>query len=706
MPVPPSLANSPNISRGNIARSRLAQAAYAQQGNQVLNRGPQGAAAAKAAAWRARYSGKAGALLKPTAIPPAGAAGQLAKQAGRASSAGAASSWKALGSGAAAGKAALGAGAFGLGLGLGNWIYEDILGRPNGPSLGDHLRRQFGIEQDGPPEKYLALGDPVAKPGQTADARYKVHGRIERVYNSGNVGFLEYGYGPVIGPEPRDRGHKDYDSNGRERRWMGMWIEFRDGGYWIDYNRDDRHAYVVELGFSWRVQWVEYDRTDGTEEETSETGYGPAKIVDPLPPRRKLSPSSTTDPQPARSPRAANQPQTGLQYQPAAAFSPNPALPGLKPSRNPSTPAPATQPDAPTVEPQDPYPELRPEVPEKKLPAPALPNNPELIPRFRPTPTVLRRGGEIPQLPPATTKKDDRCKCNPSLLSGLARQIDPLEAALELLSDKCECEPCDLSPIMQKLLEMQTFSEIAWESTRVAKAIAVTTLSGVLHNSAMLSKSIGQTLSNITRSANSEIDVTDERGVPLDISLLVGTSVETFLQRIVGAEIYNDLSRDWKVKNRIVSAAAMVAYTARSLNDSSKNVLEWTAENTGKIGNALKRFGLVGEQSYPWMSERVQATDAYRSKFNRVTQGVDTLDELDSSFATVTSEILDITAEYNNLENQKTVFNTLVGNTPPEDLPTAAPENAPIATAEGQAKANNQSPSVAITDAVKEDRNA
>jgi len=132
-------------------------------------------------------------------------------------------------------------------------------------------------------------------------------------------------------------------------------------------------------------------------------------------------------------------------------------------------------------------------------------------------------------------------------------------------------------------------------------------------------------------------------------------------------------------------------------------VVEWTAENTGKIGNALKRWGVVGERAYPWMSERVKAQDAYRRKFERFTQGLESLEDTASSLSQVTGDVREITEEFNELKQQKDSFKELVSTKPPEDSTTAAPENTPIAEVEGQAKAENEAPEVALTDAAKGD---
>ena len=253
------------------------------------------------------------------------------------------------------------------------------------------------------------------------------------------------------------------------------------------------------------------------------------------------------------------------------------------------------------------------------------------------------------------------------------------------------------------LQTMQAFAVKAWSNTKLQKLINYLTLVSVLHNAAMLSRDVGETIGELASNMLATVGIKDETGNQLDINELVGTSVRNFIQTIVGEAVYTDVSTAWKKASRIVSSAAMIAYTVRGLHDTSKDVMEWTAENTGKIGNALKRWGVVGERAYPWMSERVKAQDAYRRKFERFTEGLESLEDTASSFSQVTGDVREIQEEYIELKEQKDAFTALISTTPPEATPPASPENAPIADAEGQAKADNASPAVALVDAAKGD---
>lgn len=251
------------------------------------------------------------------------------------------------------------------------------------------------------------------------------------------------------------------------------------------------------------------------------------------------------------------------------------------------------------------------------------------------------------------------------------------------------------------LLTMQAFAVQAWSNTRLQKILNLLTLVTVLHNAAMLSRDVGETIGELASNMLATVGIKDETGNALDINQLVGTSVKTFVQTIVGVDVYNNVSTSWNKANRILSSAANVVYTVRGLADTSKDIAEWTAENTGKIGNALKRWGVVGERAYPWMSERVTAQDAYRKKLQRFTDGLESLEDTASSLSQVTGDVREIQEEFTELKQQKADFKTLISTTAPEATPPASPENEPIADAEGQTKAANASPAVALANAAK-----
>ncbi|MBE9065131.1 hypothetical protein IQ260_00495 [Leptolyngbya cf. ectocarpi LEGE 11479] len=324
------------------------------------------------------------------------------------------------------------------------------------------------------------------------------------------------------------------------------------------------------------------------------------------------------------------------------------------------------------------------------------------------------------------TKPKPKCPCNKGLLGsignlltgnvgqgaqlGLLGKIDATTTATNVTT---AANAGQLGAIATKLQTMQAFAEKAWRNTHADKLINLLTLTTVIHNGAMISRDIGETLGYVVSNGLAVVGVKDEEGNALDINGLVGSSVSNFIKSVVGEDVYNDTRTAWQKANRVLQAGSNIIWTIRNINDATQDVLEWTAENTGKIGNALIKYGVVGDRAYPFMSERVKAQDFYRRKFSRVFDGLESAENTASSLAVVTSNVREIQEEVNELGEARTRFTDAVSDFGPEDIPglppenqlsSSSPENQPIATAEAAAEAASQSPDVAIsTDANRGD---
>ena len=203
---------------------------------------------------------------------------------------------------------------------------------------------------------------------------------------------------------------------------------------------------------------------------------------------------------------------------------------------------------------------------------------------------------------------------------------------------------------------VQGFADKAWKATHADKVMNALTLMASLHNAAMLSRNLGETLGDLTSQALSTIGIKDSEGSPLNINEAIGNSLNALMTNILGAEVYAGAKETWLRSSRIISSASSIVWTVRSIADSAREVTEWTAENTGKIGNALKKFRVVGEDAYKWMPEKVTATNKWLSKVDKLKAGVDSLDDAASSFSSVLGEVQNIQSEANELKEQGDKF--------------------------------------------------
>jgi hypothetical protein len=232
------------------------------------------------------------------------------------------------------------------------------------------------------------------------------------------------------------------------------------------------------------------------------------------------------------------------------------------------------------------------------------------------------------------------------------------------------------------------FLQRAFQATRLDKIINALTLITTLHNAAMLSRNLGQTLGDLTAQALTTIGIKDENGGALDINGEIGSQVNNLMSTILGADTWAGTKLAWHRANAILSSANQIMWTVRSIADSAREVTEWIANNTGKIGNALKRFRVVGENAYPHMAENVTHQNAWMLKVQRYREGVDTLDDAATSFQGVLGEVQNIQQEAGELTEQKQRFDAAIASAQPKTIP----DNDPIKDKAAATKTASASP--------------
>lgn len=210
--------------------------------------------------------------------------------------------------------------------------------------------------------------------------------------------------------------------------------------------------------------------------------------------------------------------------------------------------------------------------------------------------------------------------------------------------------------IESTLNTLNNFTQKAFRATRMDKVLNALNFILLLHNAAMLSRNLASTLGDLTSQALAVIGIKDENENPIDINSILSKQADGFMSGILGKEVWEGTKESWNKANRIVASASNIIWTIRSIGDSSREIAEWTAENTGKIGNALKRFRIVGDNAYKWMPERVQATDKWTRKVNRVMEGIDKVDDTASSISGALGEVQNIQSEMGELKEQRETF--------------------------------------------------
>ena len=177
-----------------------------------------------------------------------------------------------------------------------------------------------------------------------------------------------------------------------------------------------------------------------------------------------------------------------------------------------------------------------------------------------------------------------------------------------------------------------------------------------LHNAAMLSKSLAVTLGNVVSQGLSLIGLKDEEGNAHDVNDIIGDAVENLMVSLLGEKVWNDTQETWKKANRVYQSAANILSSVQSMIDATRSITEWTGENLGKIGNALKRGGVVAENAYKWLPEQMSAANSRQRSLDNFRDGIGKLDDSVSAFGSVISEVKSIQEEVGELAQNKQKF--------------------------------------------------
>jgi peptidoglycan hydrolase CwlO-like protein len=232
------------------------------------------------------------------------------------------------------------------------------------------------------------------------------------------------------------------------------------------------------------------------------------------------------------------------------------------------------------------------------------------------------------------------------------------------------------------------------KSLHLDKVLNMLTTVTVLHNAAMLSTNLAQTLGDVASTAINTLIIRDENADQIDVNEILAKQFDQWAAGLLGQDVWTGVKLNWNKANRIVSTASNIVWSVRSIADSAREIGEWTAENTGKIGNALKRDRVVSENAYPWMPERVSGANAAQRKLQRMRDNLEPLDDAASSLQGVLGEVGSITSEINELREAKERFDTEISTAPPKPRT----DNTPVKDAADSSDAASVSPTTTLPD--------
>jgi hypothetical protein len=203
------------------------------------------------------------------------------------------------------------------------------------------------------------------------------------------------------------------------------------------------------------------------------------------------------------------------------------------------------------------------------------------------------------------------------------------------------------------LQKIQKFADVAWKATHADKILNGITTTLVIHNAVMLSGNLAQTVGEAASGSLSAMGIKDSEGNPIDVNAVVKGKMTNLIKSMIGTENYAALTKKIAAANRIYQSTANVLDLTRSLFDSARNVAELTAENTGKIGNALRESGAVYEDAYQLMQEKVNPQNQAMRRLEGLSNTLQTLEQGASAISEVSSEVVETKENIDELRKEK-----------------------------------------------------
>lgn len=373
-------------------------------------------------------------------------------------------------------------------------------------------------------------------------------------------------------------------------------------------------------------------------------------------------------------------------------FAPRPPQALIPPPDNPKRliPPPSIAPPSTKPTTQDPPPPLK--QPEKKAPPVGIP------PVDTGTATILgaiasataTTTGLLNQVKNQTSPENQRLNSkngscdalnSPECTNNLKKDIvDPLggkidknaiaqDAALGGIALEQQAQKGVLATIAAKATDIFDLVGRLWNNGLIDKAMQYITMITVIHNAAMLSRGIADTLGSALDSGlqafNLQASMKDKDGVVTGVNAVVGKSFENLIKGIIGADNYTALTNTWIQANRIYQSGINLLSNVQNILDSTTAVAELTSNRVGTLMNALRSSGSVRENAYGAQSENTTRFNAFMNKLENLEQGT-------SNVASITGNIVSVQQSVNELKSNRTEFENALKDKP---VGTGLPEN-------------------------------
>ncbi|MEH2453848.1 hypothetical protein [Nostoc sp.] len=177
-----------------------------------------------------------------------------------------------------------------------------------------------------------------------------------------------------------------------------------------------------------------------------------------------------------------------------------------------------------------------------------------------------------------------------------------------------------------------TFTRL-WQTLQVDRILNILILITTFYNALMLSNNLAQTLFAATDNISQAVGFKwkNEKGEESGFGSIVSEWTASFFKNIFGEENYTELVADYKKANRIYQATANIFNALQSISYSILSALEVVGSYVALIGNALRKWGEVGETAYKWFNPQPNFHNKFFTTLEGATNVVSQVDQVASN---------------------------------------------------------------------------
>ncbi|MEH2414476.1 hypothetical protein [Nostoc sp.] len=215
-----------------------------------------------------------------------------------------------------------------------------------------------------------------------------------------------------------------------------------------------------------------------------------------------------------------------------------------------------------------------------------------------------------------------------------------------------------------------------------------------LHNAYMLSANLGQTLTSAISNVLAAIGIKDAEGSPLEIGEILGHQFDSLAKNVIGETEWGGIKAEYKKWNRIYQAAANILNAVQSIGYSILSALQVVGSYVALVGNALRKWGEVGESAYRWFNPQPNFHNKFFTTLEATTNVVSQIDQ-------VASEVLSVEDNVTQIGQLKNELNKSLSEEPESKQGTIPPEAVKVKASDEALKAVSAT-GLAISDLDKE----